>query len=558
MAMMKRNEVSSKLRLLNRNEDFELYLDPSNNRGFFINIEPERLVLEDPAVGDYFEWVDDSHSSFKIKGETADEAIYTVKQKTDSDTLGPLSGKIPNKDVLSAVISLRNSFVLKDDKADGKECNPLGIIEGHACYIEKSNQDKYDALMALSEVLDVSRVFRDAHRDDVLELYAKAKLQTGYGKTRLPMFINKKDVHRVLRYINVLKTFSDQIELPNEFYQMVLDGTSYRMKTLPDGTTVIPEPKTASETFDQCEERLRSTMGEPTTGAGGIRTPYPHESIDYSPTVEASDSEMIDHNPSTSGVAPSTLSPAPRGSASGYYYEMKKTKTRERRPSRTEDDPFIPAERDHDLGSRIKAHFSSLSVGGVAKYLAQNKRLILGALAVVGGGILLGVAIHSGFFLTLAKLLFYTVKEIALPIPNFFLKGWGGMTILSKDLFIAEVILLIRFLGPKLVNYLKKLRKKDVQKERTIAELNQAVEEANRNIAAFEELLTSERLRLTEVSGDEKTAVENRIEDIKLKIIQAKRSKAAAIRELVARGEIDEYDEEFDLEDDELERGMAR
>ncbi len=470
MAKMDVVEAIEKLRLLNRGADFNLIVNQNNYDSIYVD-NPESLVLSDGALGDLFEWVDDTHKAIKTKGDDGVE----IKVKNVSD-FPPTSIQLkvagPNATMISKINELVNKmFVASDAKDPDKNYRDVDD-KGHS--IEEKDEDRYTALMEFHTILAEKKVFEGASKNDVMEF--RMKINGRDGKTIYPIFVNKKDIHVILKYINILKTFSDEFELPNEFYQMILNGDSYSMKDIKGTSDKVPEPKLASETAGEYEDRLKASYGkEPEMSSTGIRKPWAHESIDYSPTVKASTSIMSD-NPTISGDDVSSLSDD-SGYTSAYYTHMGSVKNKKKNTFTFVDDGVgkpVKSRADEKTTSKIKS-----ALKGFLSFLGQHKVAAIGITAlVVGAGVVIATGGAGAMLATLAKIVIYTARAFVVPIPKVLM----GIPLTPEDaiIMIMEIIALI-YGAVKLHKKLKSKRDKGKDKrtpEEEVEDLDVSTEEA--------------------------------------------------------------------------------
>ena len=482
MAKMDAVEAIEKLRLLNRGEGFNLTINQNNIDSIYVD-DVDALVLGDSVFGDLFEWVDDSHKEIKTKGD--DSLVIKVKNiKEFSPTSLRLKVAGPNSTMIGKINELVNKMLVTADAKDRDKDKTFKSVDDEGHFIEDKDEDKYTALLDFATVLETKRVFDGASKDDVMEF--RMKIKGVDGKTIYPIFVNKKDIHIILKYINILKSFGEEFELPNEFYQMVLNGTSYSMKDIKGTSDKVPEPKLASETQSEYEDRLKATYGrEPEMSPTGIRKPWAHEMIDYSPTVKEGTTIMSD-NPTISGDDVSSLSDD-SGYTSAYYTHMGTVKHKKKNTFTFVDDGIskpVKAVKDASLTSKIKSTLS-----GFLSFLGEHKLAIVGITAlVVGAGVLLTTG-PGAFLATLAKIVIYTARAFLVPIP----KALIGIPLTPEDaiILIMEVIALI-YGAVKLHKKLKAKREKEkLPPEEEVEKLDMSTEEALRVIHAAEGKLIS-------------------------------------------------------------------
>ena len=114
MAKMTRKEALSKLRLLNRDPAFVMYVNPSNTSAIYIDVDPSTLILGDTYLGNVFEWVDPDHKQLKVLGDTdADAFVIDVKPRTNMDpTITHVKIDGPNSSVLKKTNELPRNKTL--------------------------------------------------------------------------------------------------------------------------------------------------------------------------------------------------------------------------------------------------------------------------------------------------------------------------------------------------------------------------------------------------------------------------------------------------------------
>lgn len=497
MANMKYFEVKEKLNLLNSlNRGVTLYGSNSSTPTICVEGSLDSLVLSDSLVGDLFEWVDSStKKELRVKEEDG-LVVKVVKKETITDPLSITKFEGPN----TALLEVLNRRILRYRKnADERNMDKDYLevtTESGTKYVDKDYEDEYNAVMVLSQVLDKEHVLRGAGSGDVLDLRMKVKV--GRDKVSVPMYIKKSDINVILQYINIFRCFAEDFELPNELYQMKIDGAGYAMKELPSSVTgdrSIPEPKTASETYSTYEDRLKARFGEPVVAPGAtFREPYLNETYDYSSTVRAH-TKKIPMAPE-SGVSVDSLTPLTAPNTASRYYDHMKANSgapaRSRRPV-VEDSGFrfVRSESDVPLKHKIADGFKTLG-----NFAVSHKGAILTALLVAGG--ITFVAFHPGLLVTLGKVFLEVMKQLAVAIPNVFIKGWGGLTVLQKWEFIGEMVLVVLG-GQRLIKHLLKKRKarKEHEEEEVITltdeELAARIAENERNIADLEGTLISLR-----------------------------------------------------------------
>lgn len=500
MASMSCLEAIEKLRLLNRGDDLKFFVNQSNVEVIYIQGDIDTIVLSDGPMGDVFEWVDNSHKQLKSKVDP--DFVIDVKPVTDYPLTAiktEVSG--PNKTILAKLNSMINAMFIP---AEGRDPSTLHDADGSGHFIENTdeNRAKYDALMHFYTSLELDNVFDGASKDDVMEF--RMKIKGTDGKTIYPIFVNRKNMHIILKYINILKTFGDEFELPNEFYQMILDGDNFEMKNIVGSTEKVPEPKLASETVSQYEDRLKARCGEPEINSvTGYRKPYTHEKIDYSPTVKAS-SVVEGDNPTISGDSVDTLS-GDGSYLSDYYTHFAASHNKKKNRFVFVDDGAgapVRSSIDESLGSRIKS-----ALKGFFSFLKEHKLGVLITVGVVTAGVALTVSGGWAPLLgSIVNIVFNVAKVFLVPIPKFLLGM--PMTVADKWFAILEVIALI-YGAVKL--HKKRKAKREAEKipvEEEMAQLNAIIEENQRNISDAEGILISINATLSDpyATDEEKNA----------------------------------------------------
>jgi len=506
MASMSYEEAIEKLRILNRGDDLNFFVNQSNVEVIYIQGDIDTLVLSDGPMGDVFEWVDDSHKQLKSKVDP--ELVIDVKPVTDFPLTAiktELSG--PNKTILTKLYSMIKSMFIP---AEGRDPSTLHDADGSGHFIENTDESraKYDALMQFYRSLELDNVFDGASKDDVMEFRMKIKVtnadgKTSDGKTIYPIYVNRKNMHIILKYINILKTFGDEFELPNEFYQMILDGDNFEMKNIVGSTEKVPEPKLASETVSQYEDRLKDRCGEPELISVGYRKPYTHEKIDYSPTVKAS-LVVEGDNPTVGGDSVDTLSGDGSYLSDYYNHFVASHNKKKNRFVFTDGGASAPVKSsiDEALGSRIKS-----ALKGFFSFLKEHKLGVLITVGVVTAGVALTLSGGWAPLLgSIVKIVFNVAKEFLVPIPKFLLGM--PMTVADKWFAILEVIGLI-YGAVKL--HKKRKAKREAEKipvEEEMAQLNAIIEENQRNISDAEGILISINATLSDpyATDEEKNA----------------------------------------------------
>ncbi len=504
MASMSYLEAIEKLRLLNRGDEPKFFVNQSNVEVIYVQGDIDTLVLNDGPMGDVFEWVDDTHKQLRSKVDH--DLVVDIKPVADFPLTAirtEVSG--PNKTVLTKLNSMINAMFIP---AEGRDPATLHDADGSGHFIENTeeNRAKYDALMQFYTCLEHANVFDGAAKEDVMEF--RMKIKGTDGKTIYPIFVNKNNIHKILKYINILKTFGDEFELPNEFYQMIVNGDNFEMKNIVGSTEKVPEPKLASETVSEYEDRLKAKYGEPEVNpATGYRQPYAHEKINYSPTVKAS-SVVEGDNPTVSGDSVDTLS-SDGSYLSEYYTHFAASQNKKKnRFVFVDDGPVAPVKSriDESLGSKIRS-----ALKGFFEFLREHKLGVLITVGVVGAGVALTVA---GGWAPLLKgivdIVFNVAKVFLVPIPKFLLGM--PMTVADKWFAILEVIALI-YGAVKL--HKKRKAKREAEKipvEEEMAQLNAIIEENQRNISDAEGILISINATLSDPYATEEEKNAARVE----------------------------------------------
>ena len=435
MAKMTRKEALSKLRLLNRDPAFVMYVNPSNTSAIYIDVDPSTLILGDTYLGNIFEWVDPDHKQLKVLGDTdADAFVIDVKPRTNMDpTITHVKIDGPNSSVLKKTNELVKGLLVPIERRIAGES--YQYITGDF-YILDADRPKYDALMQLSNVLEMGRVFSGGSSDNVLEM--GVKINTEDGKTPFTMFINKNDIPSVLRYINVLKTFNAEIELPNELYQMDLVGVgAYNMKNMPGSTVQVPEPKKAAETSKDYNARLAAHFppGLATDPGTGLRAAYPFEKMDYSKTVAASNT-VIGTNPTSNGEALDTVAEDPNYESATYSNQRDLNGRTRVRPAYVDEGVGrrVRSEEDVNLKTRIA---NGLKTTG--RFLKNHKGVIIGCIAVaaIAGFAIAGAGGVGALLSGIARYALLAAKQLILPIPQVLAHWFVGSQLTTQAAWIA-------------------------------------------------------------------------------------------------------------------------